>query len=359
MMRAAVLQDTLGIGGRSKVVAKVIELLAERADGIDVHTLASEADARKFRDHYGLDADGIDTVIHPGGRVPGTLYRQPLLNFLAREHLREYQFVFNSNNCLRFLHRGPEYVHYVHFPASGIPEVDPRYDEPFYRLASIPSKILTAVTGTNAEGQVFANSGFTSGYVTELYGIDDVEVLYPPSLERVTFDGFSGEGVVSLGSFHPNKRQLFQLRVAEAMPETEFRIVGSTSDEGYFQQCRAYVEDNDLKNVELFPDASNDRVEQLLDRSRVFLHSMENERFGIATVEGLDHGCVPVVHDSGGQREIVPDPAFRFRTRRECVRAIERASAGGEPDVADVPAHLETFSDERFQRRIRAAIEAA
>lgn len=357
-MRVAVLQEYLGIGGRSKVVAKAIDLLGTLTDHIDVHTLSGKPNTSTFLDHYGLDPNSVNIVTYRGESVPGTLYRQPLLNLLARKNLREYQLVFNSNNCVQYLPSGPEYLHYVHFPSPAIPEVDPKYEKPFYRVASLPSRILMAMTRTDVHGRAFANSGYTSRYVKETYGMSDVEVLYPPAIETVTFDGFSGEGIVSLGSFHPNKRQLFQLRVAEAMPETEFRIIGSTSDEGYFEQCEAYVEQHDLENVELFPDASNERVERLLEESRVFLHSMKNERFGIATVEGLNHGCVPVVHDSGGQRETVPDPSFRYTDQKECERAIDRASSGEEPDISDVRTHLAQFTEARFEERLKASIEA-
>jgi glycosyltransferase involved in cell wall biosynthesis len=45
-----------------------------------------------------------------------------------------------------------------------------------------------------------------------------------------------------------------------------------------------------------------------------YVHCAENEHFGITIVEAMAAGCVPVVHDSGGPREIVTvDVGFRWR----------------------------------------------
>ena len=52
---------------------------------------------------------------------------------------------------------------------------------------------------------------------------------------------------------------------------------------------------------------------EILQDSRIYVHLMEGEHFGIAPVEGLASGCVTVVHNSGGMKEFIPDE-FRWET---------------------------------------------
>jgi glycosyltransferase involved in cell wall biosynthesis len=48
-------------------------------------------------------------------------------------------------------------------------------------------------------------------------------------------------------------------------------------------------------------------VKEILGKAKVYVHCAQNEHFGITIVEAMAAGCVPVVNDSGGPREIVSD----------------------------------------------------
>jgi alpha-1,2-mannosyltransferase len=70
------------------------------------------------------------------------------------------------------------------------------------------------------------------------------------------------------------------------------------------------------ERVKIITNAKRETLKQLLACSRVYLHSKKNEHFGISIVEAMSLGCIPVVHDSGGPKEFVPD-TFRFKTIEE------------------------------------------
>jgi len=349
IVKTALLQSSVGVGGRSKVLAASIKILADYSHSIDLHTLSASDDINRFLNHYGLDCIDITNVTHRGSSIPGTIYQQPTLNIVARGDLHKYDLVFNSNNCVRFLPTNPRYIHYVHFPTPRNPRIDPKYNRLPYRIASVPLTLMSALTNAKPDGHVFANSKFTLEHTQEAYHSPDSEVLYPPALESVCFSGFTGEGVVSVGSFHPNKRQLLQLRIANRFPDTEFRIIGSMASEPYYETCQEYVADNELDNVTLLTDVSDQRLRNELQRSRVFLHTMENERFGIAPVEGINRGCVPVVHNSGGQREVVPNSDFRFENPSDCKAILNEVLSGKSPSKEKMRANLEQFTEANFR----------
>ncbi|OYR54181.1 glycosyltransferase [Halorubrum halodurans] len=348
-MKAAVLQNSVGVGGRSKVLAKAIESLDENSYSVDIHTLTGLEGVTRFLNYYQIENVNVTGVSHRGSSVPSSTYQQPVLNFAVRDDLGQYDLVFNSNNCIRFLPLGPRYVHYVHFPTPLIPRVDPKYNQLLYRIASAPLTLLSSLTPAQPDGHVFTNSSFTLNYTEKAWDLIEPQVLYPPALESVMLREFTGEGVVSVGSFHPNKRQMFQLQIAKQFPNTKFRIIGSLASESYYKKCREYVADNGLDNVSLLTDISDQRLRDELHRSRVFIHTMENEHFGIAPAEGMNHGCIPVVHNSGGLREVVPDPEFRFNSMSECKAILDDVLSGSCPPIRSIKTHLEQFTEENFK----------
>jgi glycosyltransferase involved in cell wall biosynthesis len=217
---------------------------------------------------------------------------------------------------------------------------------------------MSALTTVKPDGQVFVNSKFTQEHTQKAYHSPDARVLYPPAIESVLFSGFTGEGVVSVGSFHPNKRQLLQLRMAKRFPDTNFRIIGSLASESYYETCQEYVAENGLNNVTLLADVSDQRLCDELQRSRVFLHTMENERFGIAPVEGINHGCVPVVHNSGAQREIVSNSEFRFDNPLDCEDILDDVLSGKSPSASRMRTHLDQFTEAKFHSKLSNYIDS-
>ena len=136
-----------------------------------------------------------------------------------------------------------------------------------------------------------------------------------PDLRRVT----------TLGSFHPDKDQLEQIEVARRMPDWTFTLLGSPAAPRYARKVQR--EASRTPNLEVVLNPTKERIEQEFSRSSHFLHSNPHEGFGIAVVEAAAAGCVPVVPDTGGVREIVEAEELRFADVDECVEAL-RGSTG-------------------------------
>jgi glycosyltransferase involved in cell wall biosynthesis len=149
-------------------------------------------------------------------------------------------------------------------------------------------------------------------------------VLYPPV--DIDFDEVPKEPLIlSVGRFSTlahTKKQLEMMRAFRDLANGPagswtYASVGGLNtrpeNQAYFDQVR-----QDGCGCAAIVEANLDRgsVHALFERARIFWHATGllddtdahpelAEHFGIATVEAMASGCVPVVIDKGGQREIV------------------------------------------------------
>jgi glycosyltransferase involved in cell wall biosynthesis len=76
----------------------------------------------------------------------------------------------------------------------------------------------------------------------------------------------------------------------------------------YLQLVRSMIEDNGLnKYVKLEVGASFKRLLYLMGISKVYLHPLAGEPFGISVAEAMSAGLIPVVPHIGGNSEFVPE----------------------------------------------------
>ena len=103
-------------------------------------------------------------------------------------------------------------------------------------------------------------------------------------------------------------------------------------------------------------NAAEAELDALLGGARAYLHPMP-ESFGIAAVEAIAAGCVPVVPDDSAHPEAVPFAELRYRTEAEAVEIV-RGALGGRFDglLPALKEHAQKFS-EAFQEAMLGIIE--
>ncbi|HEV2889472.1 MAG TPA: glycosyltransferase [Frankiaceae bacterium] len=182
--------------------------------------------------------------------------------------------------------------------------------------------------------EVLANSEYTRGWIQKLWK-RDAAVLFPPiRINDLEPSATRTTSIVTVGRFfRPGlghaKRQLEMVRMfgemyrAGGLEGWTLHVVGGCepSQVPYLEEVRAAGAG---LPVELHPNAPRSEVERLLDEASVFWSATgfgENEdkapwameHFGMTTVEAMAGGCVPVVIDRAGQREIVRHDVDGFR----------------------------------------------
>lgn len=215
----------------------------------------------------------------------------------------------------------------------------------------------------------------------------DVEtgVLYPPN--DIAFPELPKENaIVSVGRFTTttvSKAQdelvrMFRDRLVrddESRPWTYY-CLGQIGDMAPDREYFARVQREALGHpIQVHGDVSRERLKSLLARSRIFWHGAgldtDEERtphlcehFGIATVEAMAAGAVPVVIRRGGQREIVRHGIDGFLCDTFDEMAAHTQRLIDEPELCarmsdQARARAAEFSEERSMQRLAQLIEAS
>lgn len=218
-----------------------------------------------------------------------------------------------------------------------------------------------------------AISQFAGEWAQRRWGIE-CEVIYPP-VDTNSAIVKKTNLILSVGRFFTqghSKKQLEMLSVFEdlrdALPDWEYSCVGGVDDSmgghEYFakattlaQRSGAHVEGN----------IDPGRLKGLYQRSKIFWHAAgfgeneerhpeRSEHFGIATVEAMAAGCVPIVVNKGGQREIVEHEVsgFLWNTLEELKQHSTRVARDEQLRLRMAEAaraRAQKFSTERFVTR--------
>jgi len=158
-----------------------------------------------------------------------------------------------------------------------------------------------------------------------------VNVLYPPISDFFKIDDkklSKNNLVVTVTRISNDKRPETIPKIAKLTTSNiKFIIIGN---------CRTSAELNTLKilqrvihslnlkeKVKLIINTSKEKQHEILQKSKVYLHPfVPYEAFGISVVEAMFAGCIPIVPDIAGLKEIVPKQ-FRYTSLEEAAALID------------------------------------
>lgn len=153
------------------------------------------------------------------------------------------------------------------------------------------------------------------------------------------------KNIISVGRLVKIKRHDWAASVADNLG-VPCHIYGSgvPPDGGYGRKSHLYA------NVDWR------RIEAASRRSKVIFSGCHVEDFGIAVVEGMVRGAIPVVPDLYGFRETVPFAELRYKPDDiiSAVSRTHRAISGDFDHLApDLMAHASQYTTERFRDTLR------
>ncbi len=325
--------------------------MAATKSGHEVSLLTEDLDEAGFEDFYGCS--GLFNRIHRsyypafkpllGSRA--LLYQRLIYNWFQIRRaaaMETYDLVLSTQDIEYVPSTCVPAVQYCYFTES-FSHLATDQASPTWRIYYRPATIYY-LNRVRRVGTLLSVSDFTRGFVKKNWGRDS-STLYPPCPveDYSEFGGvqFRENLVITIGRLVPEKRLGLFVDLARMVPKTKFVAVGSPSDRTFLSPLR--------------------KVKDVLGRAMAYVHCAENEHFGITIVEAMAAGCVPIVHDSGGPREIVnEDVGFRWRDLRTAADCISKLSHNDELrqrlSVA-AAARAKRFSPEMFESKMLKLFE--
>jgi glycosyltransferase involved in cell wall biosynthesis len=356
-------------GGGERVCHNVIKTLV--AHGQKVELLTFDFNAARYRDIVGEDFPK-EVALHSLGKrtneePPFTIYKRhrnfaKLLKKYRSQLKYDYLFSTQSSSPFEpvFLNKAKKNFAYVHFP-------EIHYD---YARGTFKRRLYLWLfkrwveQGIGKLDLVFCNSNYTKEAIQKYWtshGAKEPVVVYPAvNLYKFWNDtplAQRSKRVVYIARFIPVKRHEILKRLATELPDFEFVSVGGLIDaeKAWF----ASFSQNLPPNYHLKTNLPGSELLQILHNSRIYVHLMEGEHFGIAPVEGLASGCVTLVHNSGGMKEFIPEE-YRWENYDELKLKITRnmdASGSYELKRKELWSKISTLTPENFQKNIWMQVE--
>ena len=371
-VRVAICQPRIIAGGRLRVILGIVRLLNEAGIVPDILTARLAIRPDEISSKYGLAMKANFRLLP---RIPklNQDYAIMVFNLMLSHYAAGYDLLVNTSNSLIFLPKTKNVLTYMFFPRKGrimtsFPDMHrPEIRHSRWSRESGQRALLRLIYSVNRpypHHAIVCMTDYTQSVLKQEYALPGhMPVIYPPVDVSSFFCQSSSRtpSIVTIGRFDPGKRQLEQIVLAEHLPGFPFRIIGFVSNSAYYQDCANYVSEHGLRNVELLPDAPFEQILSILQSSRYFLHTLINEPFGLTAVEAVTAGCIPIVHDSGGQRETVPVSELRYQqleqvpdilTRLESLKDVERGRL-----IGTLQEHVTSrFDASIFDQNMRAVL---
>ena len=329
-MKAVIVHPYLGVlGGGERLCFHTIKALLEY--GWDVTLLSQRVDENVVKDIMGFDVfNEVKHIFYPDFNPLISrfrAYQRMLHHLMVKRRFKGFHFHLKllTQDVGLDITEANRTVAYVHFPEFFV-HLEEKPRSLFWKAYYLPLHGYW-MSQVSLVDLLIANSNFTRVKIREKWG-RNAKVVYPPVETHIFKPSTRKEDkVVSVGRITPSKRYEDLLAIAQKIPELKFLILGLKQDESYFRSLLK----RKTSNVHIKTNVTRKLLREELSSSKIYLHCMRGEHFGISVVEAMAAGCVPIVHDSGGVREIVsPTTGFRYVNLKEAVNAIKMAMSDEE-----------------------------
>lgn len=302
-MKIAVYSPYLdSLGGGEKYIVSIAEHLSLKED-VDIilddnlFSIGIENIKQSLKTSHGLNLDKVNFIKGPIGKK-GELKKR--WNFL-----KQYDWLFYLTDGSIFYSTAKNSVIHFQIPFENKKKYNP------WQLLKIKTWNLA-----------ICNSRFTEGVIKKNWPVKTT-VVYPPVDVNRFKPQKKRKQILSVGRFSSSTK----FKKHELMIETFKNIVNSgqakgwslflaggvlKGDEKYIDELKTMAEGFDIK---FYPNVSLEKLTDMYEQSNIYWHAAgygeddpkKMEHFGISTVEAMAAGCVPVVINKGGQKEIVED----------------------------------------------------
>jgi glycosyltransferase involved in cell wall biosynthesis len=197
--------------------------------------------------------------------------------------------------------------------------------------------------------KIICNSTITAKFISKMWNMpaSSIQVIYPPveasdkalslfpsNREKEIIEWLirnKARLVLSIGAIQPNKRYEDVLYALARIRSLKFKyiIIGHLVNLKYYRKLIKITHELNLSDrVKILTDVPGSSILKFLIKASIIVHAARFEPFGIAVVEGMSFGAVPIVYSgplSGPWNDIIQKGRYGigFKDIEELVTVIE------------------------------------
>ena len=177
--------------------------------------------------------------------------------------------------------------------------------------------------------RIYPTSCYVETVLRGYFGPFNSSVFYPPTTFEFTDTGVWRDPMLAIyvGRIFPPKKITDIIAVVERAraisgKDLRLQIAGQLHPSPYTDLLRSIERERPW--LKLVGPVYGREKETFMLSATYALHDERDEAFGIAIAEYLKAGCIPIVPDEGGPREIVGDKMLEFHTVEEAANTLSR-----------------------------------
>jgi len=374
-MKVAVIYDfATHPGGGDFVMLNILHMLKEV--GLEVDLLTSQPEGlQKSASFFEVKTPAVN--LHYIKLPPYFKHPYSMAYIACKATKLRYDIYVVSDDLPKCLAQtaGINYIHYPHAARLKHKEyIADKYKhilrgKLIWKLHEFLFPRLFMTKGEPSKWLFIANSFVTQQHVKEVFNITDVMLLHPPVRARKIYNIWkerraSKENIIiSIGRFEPEKRILDVLhafsRVASEI-DTKLYLIGFSKDELNLLEIVKQL--NISNKVKVLINAPRKTVVETLLRAKALVHAAPHEPFGIAVVEGMAAGCIPIVRQgfNGPWLEITKEGRYGigFSNIEELANAIKIAIQKYDTfNIESISLRALDFDEEIFHQKFTVLVK--
>ncbi len=325
------------IGGGQKVNCRIAEHLSKKHN-VDILTLFPIA-KKELEKIYSIDFSRIGRII--------PMYKNkkinPSLLFLicfkkVSKIAKKYDLFINADAHETVKPTAKHNLMYCHF----FKPLKYRPTHGFLDYIKMKALYLFRITLKNYSKRydtIYCNSEFTKEWLKKLWKVD-AQVINPfveiPKKEKKNKKNL----IISTGRLNPDKNYEFVIDCFKKIYDEGIKnykcIIGAATNKEsmhYYQELKKRIGNYP---IEIKTDLTNKELNRLYEKSKLFLMAKgmnvdENkyptllENFGMAPVEAMANGCIPIVINKAGYKETIEHEknGFLFNSKEEAIQKLK------------------------------------
>lgn len=324
LMRIAIFSPNLSrkcSGGAETYALKFAEVLDKKHD-VTIFTIANYNKGfsiNSIYDKYAMKHFKTEYVNYiPTGHEHLKEIVDLLLIPMLRKIEKEYDMFINVTQNRVVAPKGIPSIHVIHFPDNNLDNYYPEF---------IAKKLNKRYADSYT--RFLPNSKFTQFYFEKYWKRESRVVYAPITMEEIgSCDIKKKEKIIlAVGRLVPDKKILEMIEAYKRLQAAckspyKFVIIGAPNSKqmDYYNEIKEAIKDS---TIELYSDLQYQDLVSWYKKAKIFWHAkgyavdetnpVDMEHFGTTTVEAMINGCVPVVINKAGQKEIVQNVSQGYK----------------------------------------------